>query len=412
MNEINILNFPEENTSQKSITESSLRTLGVVAALSFLTACSGSAVDSKSVVPGQEELVMTEVESLTSEIEDLRSDLDSLREEIDFLTAVNGIDQETIEDHNNRDPLPEALEAFPGELAEQQDDATLHLISFTSVIDGDDTIPGNTISAHGCNVVKVGDNIVSTAAHCVRGSILSGEESTQMKGGGEMNKPNSWTSRSIYFISDKPTISYDEALESGVRVTGYDEHAFIGYGDGAIMQLEVEGSGSEWFSNIESLPQRSDRPQKGELVRVSGHTPAGDQGLQQISSEGIVLGDVPGSIFGHNFSEDFLMVGIPLDEENKFSCNHGASGSALMDMNGEAFGTLAYVGRSENPSEFSADVVPSPQQVLQVEELVDTQLLGGDYILCGYSSTTHLEPAPLIFDTSSYTVDSTVKGGG
>ena len=332
-------------------------------------------------------------------LDGLGEEIAQLEDRYNALINLSGLTVEQVDEHLLKLPIPEA-QKFPEELERLQDNATLHLLSFyPGDVNGE-----NVVSGHACNVVKVSDNQVSTAAHCTENSIFSDSMAfITDKGGGEPKEPVQRYSSMDHFVSNNPDLTYRQAQQSAMRVVGYGDNIHLGLNDGAIMALEPGEDGSHWYDEIDSLPMRETVPQTGESVRVSGHTTIDTGELEKVAAEGVVLGQVPGSIFGYSFTEDFLMVAVPLNEDTKFACNHGESGSALVDINGEAFGALAYVGRSANPNEASVDVVPSIEQVLEVETLTGARLAGTDFVLCGYSSTAGIDTQPIEYIQESST---------
>ena len=245
-------------------------------------------------------------------------------------------------------------------------------------------------------MVKIGDDIVSTAAHCIL-TVYSDLSVQQGKSGGHSQMPEKWTSFGAeYFVSDQISLSFAEAKKSAMKVVGYSTNNYYLEGDGVVLGLETPTEGANnWFSDIEALKLAESKPEKGQNVRVSGHTLV-DGAIELVSATGVVLGELSPSTFGHAYFDNLTMVGINLDsEQSAYACNFGESGSTLVTESGEAFGALAYVGQSESPNLTQPNVTPDVNKELELEQMLDVKLLGKNYVLCGYSSTSNLEPSPL-----------------
>lgn len=341
-----------------------------------------------------------EVDDTNRSIVDLENENNALedasREKIEFLEDVAGIDQQVFMEHANRSPIPE-VEFFPSDVAEKQDRATLHLLAYrqddTGVIDDD------AVSGHACNVFKNGDSTVSTAAHCMT-DVYSELYAQQGKRGGDGGLPEKWVSSGVeYFVSNDANISFAQAQKSAMRVVSYGSNNYYLDGDGVLLGLEPAGDdANSWFSEIEVLKNRESRPDKGQHVRVSGHTTVNGV-LERVSSTGVVLGEVSPDNFGFTYFGNLTIVGINLDSEenDSFACNFGESGSALVTETEEAFGALAYVGQSASPEDANQPsiVTPDTSKAFELEELLDVKLLGENYVLCGYSPTYNLVLSPL-----------------
>lgn len=333
------------------------------------------------------------IDSLELGIDVLAESNKQLSDDVAVLSEVAGISGSQLRLHQSRESIPEPG-VFPENIAELQDEATLHLLTYS----GDDS---TEISNHNCSVVKVSESAVSLAHHCVSEQI-TGEVGYPVKGGvvssnAEYPNPELWLATREFFISNQTGLSYEEALESAIPVSGFSTNGYYRRGDGAFFSLDnTEVDGTSWFSEIAPLEVRSTPPSKGEVVRISGttHINGNESDLQAL---GTVLGTFSATDFdNYSYDGDMTIVAIPLNDKTGYSCNFGMSGSGIVDSSGRTYGALAWLSRSASPEESIPANVPEPWQELTYENVINYKLLGTDYVLCGYSPLPDGETADLI----------------
>jgi hypothetical protein len=318
-----------------------------------------------------------------------------------YLSGLSGVDSEQIVEHSAYPALPEVTGQFSAEIAKKQDDATLYLFKFDTAMS---EVDESTVLGYGCTAVKTGDNTLSSVAHCFPEAqgLWPVDENTPAKGGGEYTPPEEHISPYLYFVSDQPTITLGEAWESAMQVTSFNKDYVNS--DTAILGVSNwrEEEEPEWFSKIEPLQAMNSVPAPGTFARVSGY-PNGSS--EPIAAEGIVLGQMPATFIGYHYPSELTIVGIDADVYDEYTCSFGGSGETMVNQEGEWFGNLAYIGRSDNPVG-SIMVTPTPEQLIQMEEMFNTRLADKNYILCGFApAIPDMQPLPLF----SGTVDTAVS---
>lgn len=323
-------------------------------------------------------------------VDSMRSrELSDALEQIDVLASIADVPAGQLEARQSYKKF-EAVRrnTISQEVINKQDAATLFLYKR----DPSDA-SGNVM--YGCTVVKTGMNTLSSAAHCFPEAqeIYSGDPTINQRGAA--GTLTGFSTPYEYYVSKDPALTLDNLDTNAIQITSLSKD-YNGT-DYAVLSLPEESAhNSEWFSKIEPLEMRYDAPQAGTIARVSGY-PQGSDGkifTSPVTAEGVVLGQMPASLVGFNYLSDLTIVGVDPEYYSSFTCSFSGSGETMADETGNAYGALAYVGRSYNP-ENSPVVTPNGKQLLEMEEKFKTQLLGEDYILCGFATPERLEPLPL-----------------
>lgn len=269
------------------------------------------------------------------------------------------------------------------EYARKQDKATLYVYSVPS------SVPhtAETRFFPSCTALKTGNTTLSSAAHCFEDVVGIYENGDG--GRGAAGEIIGYSSPNTIYISDQPSLPGNN-LENGTLEVGAfaKDHNNTDYA-----VLRVLPGTQAWFDEIEPMQMSYEAPSPGTNVRISGY-PSSPSGMNQVSAEGVVLGAVPSDTFGYYYASELMMVGIKPDNYDPYACSHGSSGGSILLPNGDVYGALAYVGRSDNP-DGTIDATPEAAKLLDMEADFETRLLGEDYILCGYAMPEQLNPEPL-----------------
>lgn len=304
------------------------------------------------------------------------------REVTEYLVGITGLSRDQLERHMTFPVLPEISSGtISPALAEKQDAASMRLFK---VYPNDP----QAVPMFNCTVVKTGENTLTSAAHCFE-DVFEDYGVAQGKGAGTMS---GYVSSYEYYVSTNPYPTLEDLKTQAVRVTGFNkDHTST---DTAV--LSVENDGADWFNSVEPLSMSVSSPVPGSVARVSGYP---NNSYWNETAEGIVLGEMPASLVGYQYSASLTVVGISTTGTPSYACNFGASGETMIDATGNAYGDLAYVGRSfDLPG--APSVIPRVDQLIAMEDLFKTRLAGDDYVLCGFAPATPIEPLSLRTDPS------------
>lgn len=310
---------------------------------------------------------------------------------LNYLSGLAGLDEQRLAEHLEYPTLPEVVNQFSPEVAEKQDKATLYVFK----IDPQRVVDDSVTMYPSCTAVKTGAHLLTSAAHCFPDVVerVSTEETNPQSGRGAgeyFGVTESYSSPYEYYASNQPTITVGEAKQSAMKVTSFRKDDVTS--DTAVLGLVSPGEQAAWFEAIEPLKARASAPQPGTFARVAGY-PGGADGL--VSAEGVVLGQVPASTVGYAYSRPLTIVGIDASIYDSYNCSFGSSGSTMVDQTGAWYGSLAYIGRQNNP-EASIPATPSSNLLLEFEEQFKTRLVGQNYILCGFAPAFEdMQPIPL-----------------
>lgn len=335
------------------------------------------------------------VDDLSATVGSLNAELTKQEQRLQYMHDVNGFSQQDIDKHLAYPTIPKPETPVSPEVAKKHRDATVYILATSA-----ETVTPDTPLGFACTAVKVDDTTLTSARHCFPDVTDAPLHVRSGKGGGEPIEHNlPYTSYLRYFAAATPELTYGQAQEQAVEITGYGTDYFSG--DSALLSVEP----NDWFSDIESLPLATGSPQKGDAVHIAGYPNAVED---PVTAQGVVLGTVQSNEFyGNGYVTDLLVVGVTPESTEDFTCNFGASGSSVATADGHSYGALAQVTRSFTP-EGSIDVVPDGQKIMQFEEQLETRFAGTDYILCAYSPILPVAIKPLVAQEmqSPYSYDS------
>lgn len=323
------------------------------------------------------------------QVGEAQDELEAAQSRIEVLSEISGIDSNLLEARENFRTLPEGSGFISPEVAKRQDEATMYILSYDSTLPEADDME----LQFSCTAVKSGDNTLTSAAHCFTSyvNLLTPDgETASLKGGPSYgNEVESYASTRKYFVASRPSMTLAEAREEALAISGMalDHHT----SDSAVLAVDAGAARDlQWFDNVEPLQMRSEQPFAGEYARVSGY-PDGSEA--PVSAEGVVLGQLLPDNVGLHYKKPLTMVAFRAVDNEDLSCSFGASGSTMVDGVGNAYGALAYISRSTTPTD-SIDVRLYGERLFDIERKLYAQLVGEDFILCGFAPITDTDLKP------------------